>query len=471
MWLFGVAVGVAAALLVLPLILLRLRVLLRRRRPRTLGVLHPYCNDGGGGERVLWVAIRELLARGVVDAARWRVVVYTGDAVGPAEIRAHAASRFGVDVPAEVEFVYLACRGAIEARRYPVATLLGQALGSLVVAAEAIWRAPPDVLVDTTGLAFCYPLARAAGVGAVAAYVHYPTITSEMVGVVASRTAAHNNSAAVARSPLRTAAKLGYYRALAALYAFAGRRAAVVAANGSWTAAHLRELWAGGAAVRVVFPPCDTASLRALPLARGGGARDVVVVLSVAQFRPEKDHALQLRAFSLLRARWRAAGGRAPEPRLVLAGAVRHAADGARLDALRDLARELELAAPAVEFAPNLSVVELRALYGRAAVGLHTMWNEHFGIGVVEMMAAGVVPVAHASGGPALDIVGTDGASGLLAATAEEYADALASLLVADGAAKRRATMAAAARDAVAARFSEDAFADGFCDAMRPLFT
>ena len=116
-------------------------------------------------------------------------------------------------------------------------------------------------------------------------------------------------------------------------------------------------------------------------------------------------------------------------------------------------------------------MVELRALYGRAAVGLHTMWNEHFGIGVVEMMAAGVVPVAHASGGPALDIVGTDGASGLLAATAEEYADALHSLLVADGAAKRRATMAAAARDAVAARFSEDAFADGFCDAMRPLFT
>ena len=38
------------------------------------------------------------------------------------------------------------------------------------------------------------------------------------------------------------------------------------------TAAHLRELWAGGAAVRVVFPPCDTASRRALPLARGGGA-------------------------------------------------------------------------------------------------------------------------------------------------------------------------------------------------------
>jgi alpha-1,2-mannosyltransferase len=33
------------------------------------------------------------------------------------------------------------------------------------------------------------------------------------------------------------------------------------------------------------------------------------------------------------------------------------------------------------------------------------MWNEHFGIGVVEYMAAGLVPVAHASGGPLMDIV------------------------------------------------------------------
>jgi hypothetical protein len=33
------------------------------------------------------------------------------------------------------------------------------------------------------------------------------------------------------------------------------------------------------------------------------------------------------------------------------------------------------------------------------------MWCEHFGIGVVEGMAAGLVPVAHNSGGPKSDIV------------------------------------------------------------------
>lgn len=33
------------------------------------------------------------------------------------------------------------------------------------------------------------------------------------------------------------------------------------------------------------------------------------------------------------------------------------------------------------------------------------MWNEHFGIAVVEYMASGLIPIVHASAGPLLDIV------------------------------------------------------------------
>jgi alpha-1,2-mannosyltransferase len=45
-----------------------------------------------------------------------------------------------------------------------------------------------------------------------------------------------------------------------------------------------------------------------------------------------------------------------------------------------------------------VSFTELQALLGEAVGGLHTMQDEHFGISVVEYMAAGAVPIAHKSG-------------------------------------------------------------------------
>lgn len=39
-----------------------------------------------------------------------------------------------------------------------------------------------------------------------------------------------------------------------------------------------------------------------------------------------------------------------------------------------------------VEFVVGAPFAELKRWLGRASVGLHTMWNEHFGICVVEYM-------------------------------------------------------------------------------------
>ncbi len=44
-----------------------------------------------------------------------------------------------------------------------------------------------------------------------------------------------------------------------------------------------------------------------------------------------------------------------------------------------------------VEFRLNIPLSELHGVLTRAAAGLHTMRDEHFGIGVVELMAAGLV--------------------------------------------------------------------------------
>lgn len=66
---------------------------------------------------------------------------------------------------------------------------------------------------------------------------------------------------------------------------------------------------------------------------------------------------------------------------------------------MQDLAKHLALDEN-VEFKLNIPFSELVLELQRGTIGLHTMWNEHFGIGVVECMAAGLIMVAHASGGP-----------------------------------------------------------------------
>ncbi len=426
--------------------------------------------------------------------AATQVYIYTGDDTPAAELAARAHALFGVPPLRPVQCVRLRCRGAVLAERYPVATLLGQALGSMLLAAEALLRLTPELFIDTAvrkhtrfalaslaqshsllspqGYAFAYPLAAAVG-ARVAAYTHYPMVSSDMLRAVASRAPSFNNAGRVARSRLLSAAKLSYYRALALLYGAAGRCAHVVMVNSSWTEEHISELW--GLEPRCVFPPCDTAALRALPLARGGGAAAPRRVVSVAQFRPEKAHALQLRAWAAMRGRaaMHAAAGNAAAAAalsaatLLLVGGVRHTEDAARLESLRTLASQLGLG-DSVAFAVGIPSPELRHQLGSAHIGLHTMRDEHFGISVVEYMAAGCVPIAHDSAGPRADIVvaPTPGGArpGRLADSEAGFADALEEMVLMPE--EARLALAAAAR-AAAGRFSEDAFAEGFVDALR----
>jgi alpha-1,2-mannosyltransferase len=90
--------------------------------------------------------------------------------------------------------------------------------------------------------------------------------------------------------------------------------------------------------------------------------------------------------------------------KLVLAGSVRNEGDERRVAQLKDQARDLGIL-PSVEFLINPPYPELEKLFAEASVGLSTMVDEHFGISVVEFMAAGLIPLVHASGGPLLDIV------------------------------------------------------------------
>jgi alpha-1,2-mannosyltransferase len=95
-----------------------------------------------------------------------------------------------------------------------------------------------------------------------------------------------------------------------------------------------------------------------------------------------------------------------------------------------------------VVFVVDAPFTDLHGWLCTAQIGLHTMWNEHFGISVVEMMAAGLTTVAHNSGGPKMDLIvpvsisdslrtqqESNLCTGYLAATATEYADCIGAAL------------------------------------------
>lgn len=124
-------------------------------------------------------------------------------------------------------------------------------------------------------------------------------------------------------------------------------------------------------------------------------------LLYIAQFRPEKNHHLILNAF----AEFLASNSQASQgTKLILVGSVRDDSDSKRVYELRLLANELHIK-DSVEFHLDAQWTEILDWLSRASVGVNGMWNEHFGIGVVEYQAAGLISVVHNSGGPKRDIV------------------------------------------------------------------
>jgi glycosyltransferase involved in cell wall biosynthesis len=76
-----------------------------------------------------------------------------------------------------------------------------------------------------------------------------------------------------------------------------------------------------------------------------------------------------------------------------------------------------------VTILPNISRSMLIELLTQAKAYLHVMPFEHFGISIIEAMAAGCVPIVHRSGGPWLDILDQQqGRNGFSYTTLEEAA-------------------------------------------------
>ncbi|GAA5960593.1 hypothetical protein JCM3765_005868 [Sporobolomyces pararoseus] len=369
---------------------------------KVVGFFHPYCNAGGGGERVLWTALSYM--QRTKPTSEHLHVVYTGDrGVSKDSMIAKVQSRFGITLdPDSLSFVILKSRFLVEDTTWKRFTLAGQSFGSILLAIEALWwnedAIIPDVWIDTMGYSFTYPLVKYLCRIPIASYTHYPTISTDMLERVSNRQAGHTNASLVSKSSFLTQLKLIYYRLFASAYKWSLSCADLIWVNSTWTRRHLEKLLPTST-IHLLYPPCDTTSLASLPLS--SPPRTPFQILSLSQFRPEKEHSLQLESlahFFNLRPELR------HKVRLILAGSVRNEGDEERVVELKKLAEKLEIV-DQIEFRINEDWNVLRQLLGSSGVGLHTMFDEHFGITLVEFQAAGLIPLAHASAGPLLDIL------------------------------------------------------------------
>ena len=149
---------------------------------------------------------------------------------------------------------------------------------------------------------------------------------------------------------------------------------------------------------------------------------------------------------------------------MCLIGSCRNEDDQGRVDGLKALAKSLNLE-DRVEFKLNFTFENLLKNLAESAVGIHSMIDEHFGIGVVECMAAGTVMIAHNSAGPKMDIIVPykGEKTGYLAETEEQYAEALYSIYTMNQ--KKRNLIREAAREHVK-KFSQEQFNINFMDAF-----
>ena len=329
-------------------------------------------------------------------------------------------------------------------------TILLQNIGSMIVGFEALFKCPPDVLVDTSGASFIYPLFNLLSASKVVSYTHYPTVSTDMLNLVAGNVANYNNRAFIARNPLLSKLKLYYYTAFAFIYKMTGKCADVIMANSSWTRNHLVDIW--NTSVTTVYPPCNTSNLTKLPLTN----RDPNLIISMAQFRPEKNHKTQIEAFAGLLKRLRENGVNTT-PKMNVIGSCRNDGDKKLVEDLKQLCVDLKVEQH-VDFKVNLPYVDMEKLLGKASIAIHTMINEHFGISVVEFLASGLLTLTHNSAGPKLDII-SEGETGFFAEDADSFADTLYRLVTLSAAeALSIRTKARASVD----RFSERAFEEAF---------
>ena len=404
---------------------------------KTISFVHPFCADCGGGEKVLWRMITSLISlndesynlSNIQTPQKLKINIISGRRDNIGDLKEKLKQRFGIELNQEdynenifsnynsnnynmnarindklvVQVELISLRSGYMLRPLKFLTMFFQILAQIYFGFEIITKIYSDVYCDTTGLPFCYFVLKYFGHAKVTAYTHYPFISNDMRKQVKNDEAGVHSQGNLNKYKIIKSIKLYYYKLILKLYKIMGNKCLSFAyVNSTWTKRHIVDLWEDlnqNGKIKILYPPC---SISLYKEAAKNDQRENIIV-SFAQFRIEKNQHLQIEILAALKNKLNIY----PEFQdleLHIIGGVRNEEDQALFNDLVNYSRELGVQ-DYVKFLPNGTKEQILEEFSRAKIGIHTMVDEHFGITLIEMMAAGLILVTHNSAGAKDDIL------------------------------------------------------------------
>lgn len=394
------------------------------KRTRAITFIHPNASDFGGGEKVLWEMVKSLsLNQNHNPGTINKIYILCSNKGTTQDIKMKLLERFklsfdcGFEVIQSIQLIRLSSTDLLLPCSF--FTMLLQILGQIILAFEIVITVHSDYIIDTTGLPFTYFILKYFGEFNLGAYIHYPFISDQMIEDVKQGKSGVHNRAKGIKSIIIKPFKLMYYKVINVLFKLNCRFLDYSFSNSTWTYSHVKQNL-NGASHGILYPPCSVEDYKSsLETSRKN------IIVSFAQFRPEKDHKLQIEIMEELRKKG------FTSIRLEMLGSVRNEEDKAFVKNLQDEISKRNLD-DCIKIFVNLPFIEIKEKFSTARYGLHTMKDEHFGIGIVEMMSAGLVVFAHNSAGPKYDTIGNNlsaNACGYLANDKDDYVNLISKII------------------------------------------
>ena len=361
----------------------------RSRNEPGILFFHPFASDGGGGEKVLWHMLHALQSCRSQDSKKSVTLVHKFPVPDNLRLFDIVKNQFGIDFTenASNNFNIIGIYAdKLRPNSYAAFTILRQGLASIMAVRSSFQSNYPGIFIDTVGVPFAYPLCHLLGIRVIS-YVHYPLISNKTF----RKNAPGHYSI---KSRVYHYIRCEYLFSMSKIYASCTSYVSKYAVNSLWTSRHIQKAWRSPKSnAFLLYPPVSDVSLK---IKEEDHIHRKIMIVSVSQFRPEKNHIQQLRIFKKVLAHHNAS--------FVLAGSVRDAEDRSYLNSLRNIAKDLGISKN-ILWKINMSNDERRELLRSSLIAIHTMVDEHFGIGIVEYLAAGCIVIAHDSGGPKEDII------------------------------------------------------------------